>query len=276
MNNKYKLIGIDVDGTLVTNDKKITKETIEILNKCKEIKDKLHLSIVSGRPLSGLVSFFPYFDEDSFFITYNGAKIVNIKTKETIYELNMEEKISKIILNYIYENKLHAFIWINDELYVDEYNKEVKFYEGTSGKKAILINIKELLDSQSKINISLLTKLIIYGNHDTLENVRIELQKLSSDIYCDYSSPDYLEFFNKNVSKGNSLETLARYYSLSMNEVIAIGDNYNDLSMIKKAGLGIAMGNSPDDIKTQANFVTKSNEDNGLVYAINKYIFNIE
>lgn len=266
MNYNIKLVAIDVDGTLVTDDKRITENTIMAIRKA--LDKGVFVSIASGRPLSGLDRFREYFKEDALFITYNGGKVIKIDTNEVIFDKCMGSNEAKDVLNYAFNNKIHLFIWKNDELYTDEYNEHVEYYEIHSGVKAhVVSDFRGLFEN--------ITKIILYDYHENLLKAKENLERINQNVNYQFSLPVFLEIFNKEVSKGNALEMIGKYYHINREEIMAIGDNFNDLSMIEYAKVGIAMGNAPDEIKQKAFYVTKTNEEDGVAYAINKFINNI-
>lgn len=262
---KYKLIVLDVDGTLVNNKKQITDNTIDAINKA--FSNNVLVTIASGRPLSGLSEYLKYF-KDVPFITFNGASI-KTKNGNVIFEKHIDVMISNLIINYCLKsdycinNNLNIIVWNNNKLYVNVINDDILFYEKTSGMRAEVF---------SDSNFTEVNKIIIYGQNEYLLQVKKELESINKNINCEFSSDNYLEFYDKSVSKGKAVEILGKCLNINKNEIIAIGDNYNDLSMIKYAGLGIAMGNSPQEIKDESDYVTYSNEEDGVCKAIEKFI----
>ncbi len=261
---KYKLIVVDVDGTLVNDKKKITDKTAASIKKAQE--ENMLVTIASGRPLSGLKEYAKLFG-DVYYITYNGASIQNL-SGNVIYEKHINKKTSDEIINYCLYNEypknhnLNIIVWNDNILYVNQINDDILFYEKTSGMKATIFETF----SFAKVN-----KIIIYGENEYLQEVKRYFQN-NNNINCEFSSPNYLEFYDRNASKGNALEYLGKILKYSREELVAIGDNYNDLSMITYAGLGIAMGNSPQEIKDKSDLVTLTNEEDGVAYAIENYI----
>lgn len=266
MNYNIKFIAIDVDGTLVTDDKRITEETIKAIRLANE--KGANVSIASGRPLSGINRYREYFKDDALFITYNGAKVIKLDTNETIFEMSMNSDDAKDVLEYAFTNKMHLFIWIKDELYTDELNEHVEYYQSINMVKANIVPDFRLLYNN-------VTKIIIYDYNENLVKAKNDILRINPNINCQFSIPVFLEIFNKEVSKGKAVEMIGKYYNLNKDEIMAIGDNFNDLSMIEYAGIGVAMGNAPEEIKRIATFVTKSNQEDGVAYAINKFINKI-
>ena len=261
---KYKLIVLDVDGTLVNDKKQITEKTMLAIKKAQ--KENIIVTIASGRPLSGLQEYTSLFG-NVYYITYNGASIMNLK-ENIIYEKHILKETSDEIINYCLndsypkDNNLNIIVWNDNVLYVNKINDDILFYEKTSGMKAIVFQDYNFL----KVN-----KIIIYGENKYLQVVKKHF-KNNKNINCEFSSANYLEFFDINVSKGNALKILGNLLNIHQEELVAIGDNFNDLSMIEYAGLGIAMGNSPQEIKDKSKVVTLTNEKDGVAFAIENYI----
>jgi hydroxymethylpyrimidine pyrophosphatase-like HAD family hydrolase len=111
---------------------------------------------------------------------------------------------------------------------------------------------------------------VIAGYQKKLENI-----KISQNVVYHTSQPYFLEFVNSNATKAIAMEKLGQHYGISRSEMIAVGDGFNDLSMIEYAGLGVAMGNACDAIKSRANYVTLTNDDNGLAFVIDKFVLNV-
>lgn len=129
-------------------------------------------------------------------------------------------------------------------------------------------NIEELIGKG-------INKILWYDEVERINEFQKELQgKLSSTVNFHTSQPFFLEFVDVNASKAIALEKLGEYYGIKREEMIAIGDGFNDLSMIEYAGLGVAMENAPSEIKEAADFVTLSNEDDGVAYVIEKFILS--
>ena len=122
---------------------------------------------------------------------------------------------------------------------------------------------------------TLVHKLLLIDNTDTIQKLQKTLSSIDfpqTDFYL--SKDNYLEVTHNQVSKKQALLELAKYYQLSLSEIMTIGDNYNDIPMIETSGLGVAMGNAPTDVKTCANTVTDSNDQNGVSKAIKLYVLS--
>lgn len=260
---KYKLVAIDVDGTLVDNKKEISLNNINAIKKL--INSGIKVTIASGRNLQGLQKFVTYFEDNTLFITYNGCMIINKDTEEKIINFCINKKSLSEVISYIKNKKLHFISWVDDVLYVDERNEQIHKYEKPYNCIAKIANVDYLYDKD-------VNKILLYGSFEEINGYKNDLQAMNLNVKLEFSTSYYLEIFSDKCSKGIALDYVRKYYGFSKEEVVAIGDNYNDLSMLKEAGLAIAMGNSNDEIKKMCACVTKSNEEDGVAYAIDNFI----
>ena len=260
MDVKVKLIAIDVDGTLVNSKKELSIENIEAI---KYAVDKgIKVMIASGRPLSGIKQYEMPFEEDIPFITFNGAMVVRKDSNKILYNKTIDFEEAYNILKYIYDNNINVVVWSNSKLYVNVISETTKNYGFKSGCAPVLsFDINQMCDDG-------VNKILLYGENKDLLRYKDDIVKISNKVNLEFSSPYYLEIFNIEASKGNAVKALCEYYGFSKDEALTIGDNFNDLSMLKYSGISVAMGNSPDEIKKMCTFVTKTNEESGVAHAI--------
>ena len=259
-----KLIAIDVDGTLVNSKKELTKENVEAIKYA--VRRGVKVVISSGRPLSGIKQYEEPFEKDIPFITFNGAMVVKKDSNVVLYNKTIEYNEAYNILKYIYDNKINVVVWSDSKLYVNVISDTTKSYGYKSGCDPILsFDIEKMC--QDGVN-----KILLYGDNSDLLNYKNDISRISNKVNLEFSSPYYLEIFNIEASKGNAVKALCDYYGFNREEVVTIGDNFNDLSMLKFSKISVAMDNSPDEIKEMCTFVTKSNEESGVAYAIRMLI----
>lgn len=270
----YKLIAIDLDGTLLNTKKIISEENIKSIKLAQNKGVKI--VICTGRVYPGAKMFAEDFGNFEPIIACNGAIIKGIKPPETYYINPMEkEKTLKVIeLCKIYDIYYHVFV--DDTLYTERLEGPAFLYNEKNKKlpieKQIRIVLSDNLLEEIKIISGNILKLIIISDDlEKLRNLRLEVEKIES-ISVVSSGVDNFEVINKNVSKGEALKYLSKKLGIERDEIIAIGDNENDLSMIEFAGLGIAMSNAIDELKSIADYITVSNDENGVAKAINKFI----
>lgn len=262
---QYKLIAADMDGTLLNTRGIITKRTI--LSIRNAVEKGVVFTVSTGRPIQGVERYNKILNLDAPFITYNGAMIVIGKSKKILYEQGLEACDARNILNWAKQFTPTVMVWSDNKLYVSELNERTEKYKSLSGVEPILIKDEEAVIQNG------ITKILWYDDAENISGYLPVLRdNLGSSINLYTSQPYFLEFVDIRVSKARALERLGQYYNISPSEMIAIGDGLNDLDMIEYAGLGVAMGNAHDLVKGRADFITKSCDEDGVAYVIDKFI----
>lgn len=262
---KYKLIAADIDGTLVNNKREITPKTKRKIHEA--IERGVIFAISSGRPVQGVQLITRQLEVDIPVITYNGAMVITGESRKIIYSCPMKDEDVRQVEKLGKERNTTIAIWADNELYVNRIDERAANYGQLSGTEAILYdNVEKLIDKG-------VSKILWYDEVERINAFQKELKNiLNPTINCHTSQPFFLEFVDVDASKAIALEKLGEYYGISREEMIAVGDGFNDLSMIEYAGLGVAMENAPPEIKQAADFVTLSNENDGVAYVIDKFI----
>ena len=264
---QYKLLVSDMDGTLLDSKDKISKSTSDVISRAME--KGLYFTFATGRSLIGIKTalkgsgLWP----NAPIATFNGAKIINPDDETTLYERLLEKETAVEILAFCKKLGAAAVVWSEGKLYISEENERTKHYSGKTGLEAILIQDEDELISR---NIS---KIICQDEPEKIEYYITQLQgKLKGNVTFCTSSADFLEFFHSDASKGGATAYMAKRLGISPHEIIAVGDQRNDISMLKFAGLGVAMGNALDELKAEADYIAPSNDEDGLAFVIEKFI----
>ncbi|HHW56961.1 MAG TPA: HAD family phosphatase [Clostridia bacterium] len=274
---QYKLIAIDMDDTLLRHDKTISKENIEALHKARE-KD-VYVVISTGRVFASAYAYADMIGFRTYIIASNGA-LIRDPDNNTIYEsiLNYESMIEIIKTCQKYNT---YFQLINDTtVFSPEITNKFQRYAEWNDlfREALKVEVKEIknpLKEVGELKASILKIIIFNEDADTLKKIREELSENDS-IQITSSYMDNIEIVNKGVSKGRALEILGGYLGIKREEMIAIGDSENDIEMIKFAGLGVAVENAIEEVKKIADFITKSNMEDGVKYVIDNFILSEE
>lgn len=263
-----KLVAIDIDGTLLNENNELTQRTIDAIQAATAKGVKVVLT--TGRPLTGVTPYLKALGlagDDQYVITFNGALAQTVSgkvlTKETIsyadyrdiealsHDLDVKFHVEDEELIYTAHQLIpkysiaESFLVLMQIKYVPVADMAEKDYS-----KAMMIDEKEVIDR--------IENAVPAEFHDRFYIVR--------------STPFFLEFMNKDASKGNALEALSEKLGIKQDEVMSLGDQGNDMTMIKWAGLGVAMGNAIDDIKAAANEITAPNSEDGVAQAIEKFV----
>lgn len=264
----YKLIAIDMDGTLLRNDKTISEDTKKALKKAREKGVKVVLA--TGRPIDGVMRYLEELDlihNNEYVLSFNGAIIKDIGTDKVIYRdvLKGYDFIDLYKLSKELGVNIHAFA--EEGCITPKINKYSQLEGSINGIQVIEKDISEINSNEDIIKIMMI---------DEPEILQSAIDNLPKEIYYKYtvvrSAPYFLEFLSKTCNKGEGVEKLSRYLGINREEVICIGDAGNDSHMIEFAGLGVAMGNAFPEIKEIADFITDTNEDNGVANVVNKFL----
>lgn len=260
----FKLVALDMDGTLLDKKHLLRDEVIDAIKKVQEKGIKVVL--VSGRDFKALKPFLRELNIQDLIIGMNGCKVYNNKG-EVVFSESLEPSIGKEIIRFCEKEHKFNILFINGNTYVSKSNNYLghEYYTGESIEVGQLSNFY-------KDNM-LLDKIIVVDQHQQLLKIKEALDEdFLEKINIEFTLPMFLEMFSNKVNKGLMLERVAKYYNINREEILAIGDWDNDIPMIDYAGLGIAMGNASENLKKRAGFITKTNEEDGAAYALQKFI----
>lgn len=265
---KYKLLVLDLDGTLTNNKKEITPRNRETLIRAQQ--EGVVLVLASGRPTYGIA---PLADElemnkfGGYILSYNGGEIIDWKTKEMLFAKLLPDEVVPKLYECATQNEV-AILTYDQEFIVTEHPDDPYV------KKEAFLNKMQIRPSQHfPDDIALpLPKCLMVADPERLIPIEAELSiLLQGQISVYRSEPYFLELVPQGIDKAQSLAALLDKLNLPREEMVAIGDGYNDLSMIKYAGMGIAMGNAQEPVKKSADYITLTNEEDGVAVAVEKF-----
>ncbi|KOM96726.1 HAD family hydrolase [Clostridium botulinum] len=271
----YQLIALDMDGTLLNDEKKITEKTLSYIKEAKEKGVKVVIS--SGRVLGGLKFYEKTIAKEEPMICANGALILNDK-KETIYNEGINKNTLLNIIDVLRKYKDTYYHFYHDNIMCTEkfdYSTK-KFYEFNKNiERKYRIEIRIITDSKEYIKhrSSEITKIVVVDNDlKYLNRIQKEIED-NLKVSVTKSHISNIEICNFGISKGIALEKLSNYYNIPIEKCIAVGNDENDISMIKKAGLGVFMKNTREELKKYADYVTyMDNNNDGIAEVIEKFI----
>lgn len=273
---KYKLIAMDMDGTLLNSQKQVTEYTKEVLRKAADRGVKL--VVCTGRIFTSAKSYARIIGTKAPIIASNGAYIREKDREEVIYEKYInKEKLLKII-RLSREWGFYPHIYTTDTIYSEKLIHSSlnysKWNETVPEDEKINIKIVDSLEDIVNEKGEAFLKVVVMAQDDEIERLQ-QLKnyiKESVDVAVFSSYMNNFEVMDKEVSKGRALEILAGYYNLSKDEIICFGDNENDKTMFEFAGFPVAMGNAEEELKKIAAYVTVSNDEDGVAKAIEKIV----
>lgn len=276
---KYKLICTDMDGTLLNGNHEISRESIEVIKKAHDKGVKI--AVCTGRLHSSAFYFANLLGINAPVISSNGAFIREKDRDKVIYKKTIDKNSLKEILKVCKEYSLIPYFHTPNRVMGEKEMHSAKIYMDFNKHlpKEEKIHIDIIKEDQwdeifEKYKDEIVKAIVIEDkNSKALKCAKDKLKKVEQ-LEVVSSMSNNFEIMNREVSKGRAVETLAKYYNISKDEIICIGDNENDISMIKYAGLGIAMENGCDEIKKVAQYITDTNINDGVAKVIEKFILN--
>lgn len=262
---------MDLDDTLLRDDWTISPRVVEAIQKARN--QGVIMTIATGRmPISAR----PYAEQlklDVPVITYHGAMIQQVLSGEILFRRVIPSPLAAEIVRDVSERGFYVQVYLKDRVITSELNEWSREYARISSVHIEKEDLSLLL-SQEPEGVE---KILLMSEETKLDQLAPLLeQHYGKTVHITKSKACFLEMIDGNVNKGVALASLAEKFGIPQKEVMAIGDSFNDLEMIKYAGLGVAMGNARTEIKEQANIVTLTNEEDGVAEAIERYVLNRE
>lgn len=265
----YEILVLDIDGTLTNSRKEISQRTLDAIISIQERNHTVVLA--SGRPTPGIL---PLAEKlrlshyGGYILSYNGAKIINCKTGETIYQKVLPADIIPHLHTAALHYKVGLISYDGDCIITDSEIDEYMIKEA----KINNIPIKNIMDFPNYIKFPV-NKCLMTGPGERLAIIESEMKEKFGHLINVYrSEPFFLELMPHGVDKANSLKELLNHLNLSTEQMISCGDGYNDLSMIEYAGMGVAMANAQEIVKDAANYITFSNDEDGVAHVIEEFM----
>ena len=263
MSEKIKLVATDIDGTIVKWDTSISDNVKNCIKTMK--KNGIKVVLVTGRMHCATKHITDELGLDTPVVSYQGGLIKDNQNK-TLYQENLDSECAKKIIKWAKENSVHLNLYIDDKLYVEKDDECVKKY--TDGKFVPYTVCP--FDSLEIKNVNKILA-IDYGNAERVTGWVDELQKDFPQLYIVKSTPFFCEIGSSMAKKSLGVEFLEKYWGLKKEEILTIGDQNNDIELLKAGGVKVAMGNATDELKACATYVTDTVENDGFVKAMEKF-----
>ncbi len=262
----YKLIAADLDDTLLNDQLQVSSRNRRAFSLAQE--KGLKVTIATGRMYRSALRVAADLDIKGPIITYQGALVKGAADGKIFFHRPVPLEFAKDVLAEGYKAGVHMNIYLDDQLYVDHLTEEAQFYVNQA--KVDVFEVGNLINFLNKEP----TKVLYMGESSMLDDLQKQLkERFKDELYITKSKPYYLEFMHPKATKMHGLAAVAKHFNILPEEIIAFGDSYNDIEMLEYAGLGVAMGNSPQDIKNVADLVTETNNNDGVADVIEKFVF---
>ena len=261
-----KAIALDLDGTLLTTNKKISSRTVRLINSL--VDQGVFVCIATGRSLSTTKQFIEHLNITTPLICYNGACIHDMKNNADISHITIDEQIGREMVRLSMKTTAYFHMFLNHQLYFAPGSETADFLEPMSAEIGTTVDLASLADTR-------FTKGMYVGEPDVTLPIKNELERLfPNQLNIVYSHPQYLEVMPKEATKGKALAALLEQNQIAASETIAFGDAENDVEMLTWARYGVAMGNSPEHVRLLAPYTTMSNDEDGVAVWLENFFQN--
>ncbi|MDT0003925.1 Cof-type HAD-IIB family hydrolase [Listeria cossartiae subsp. cayugensis] len=270
---------LDIDGTLLNDDKKISTKTKEALITAQQNGVKLILA--SGRPTTGMHLYAEQLEMEKYhglLVSYNGAKVIDCQTKEELFNQALTVSEGKAVLEHMknFEVKVMIdkddYMYVNDvfDCYVPYKGEEINIIQYESRGGNFKLCEKDDLAAFLDYRIS---KILTAGDPAYMqENYQAMMAPFKDSLNCVFTADFYFEFTAQGIDKAKALDTVLTPMGISPENIIAFGDGHNDITMVEYAGTGIAMSNAVPELKATASSITLSNNEDGIAHVLNSLI----
>lgn len=273
MSLKYKILVLDIDGTLTNSKKEIPPRTKSAIIKAQE--KGVIVALASGRPSPGITHVANELELDRFggyVLSFNGGVITNYQTKEVIFEKVLPDGVIPVLYDEAKKAGVAIVSYLDDAIVTETPEAKYIDYEAFLNHMKV-VKVDDFVDTLR----SPVTKCLMVGDPEILvkEEERLK-KKLGDRLNVFRSEPFFLEIMPQNIDKAYSLNKLLKHLKMTREEMIACGDGYNDRSMIEFAGLGVAMCNAQPEVKAVADLVTLTNDEEGVALVVEDYMLKEE
>jgi Cof subfamily protein (haloacid dehalogenase superfamily) len=263
----YKMLVLDLDDTLLTDDHQISERNREMLIEAQ--KQGVKVVLASGRPTQAMMQFaseLKLSDYGSFLISFNGGMITNVASKEVLFERSLTKEEIHELYDFSVKNNVHIITYTDKGIVSETSSEYIDVELSLTGMP------HRKVDSFKDAVRSPAVKCILLEEPSYLKQVEQKLKSERSDLSVSISKPFFLEVVPQGIDKAASIDLLARQLNIKQEEVIAVGNAGNDLSMIQYAGLGIWVDNVSPELRPLADIVVASNNHDGVAEVVERFI----
>ena len=260
-----KLVATDIDGTILPYTGRFTQGVTDCIKKLQQLGVKV--VIVTGRMDKGARKISQRLNLDTPVVSYNGGFIKDENT--VLYERYLSPEHTRQIVEWANSNGVHLNLYSNDTLYSQEDDYEIRCYSKYQ-------QLNYIVKDFSQIPYERIHKLLAidYTDADRVTGWVDEMSKRFPELYIIKSTPYFCEFSPKEATKACAVNFLKKYWGLKDDEVLAIGDQDNDIELLKSGGIRVAMANGTQELKDVADYITDTVENDGFVKAIEEFVFS--
>ena len=274
LTSPFRLIALDLDGTLTNSDKVITPHTFEVLMRAQAAG--VRLVLCSGRPTYGIAALARQLkleENGGFVLSCNGANIIDWITGDLLFRQPLEARFRPQLLELADAHGLPLLTYRGDCILATRNDSPYLDEEARINQMPVEV-VTDFIAEASRLEGGA-PKCLIPGDPELLVELEEKMKTIFGDaLSISRSAPFFLEIMAPGVGKDHSLARLLAHLDLSREQLIAFGDGFNDLTMLRFAGMGVAMANAVEEVKAVADFVTLSNDEDGVGHAVEQWVLN--
>ncbi|MFV5688393.1 Cof-type HAD-IIB family hydrolase [Flavobacterium sp. ZT3R25] len=264
---KYKMLVLDMDDTLLTDDHTISNENAAMLAKAQELG--VYVILASGRPTPAMIAYAKELQLDnSYMISYNGAVITDLKEDKVIFEQTLTQQQIHELYDYSLKNKTHIITYLDGKIVSETDSEYIEIEKNITG-----LEHNKVLSFKDEVK-SAAIKCILLEEPAYLKEVEKDLRLAMPHLSVCMSKPFFLEVAQNGIDKGASIKFLAEKLNILQSEIIAVGNAGNDLTMIQYAGLGVWVDNVDPELRDKGDVIVASNNNHGVAEVVRRFILN--
>ena len=265
----YKMLVVDMDDTLLTDNHEISSENKEMLLRAQQMG--VYVVLASGRPTSAMIEFAKELQCDvnnSFMISFNGSVITDLKEDKILFEHSLTKEQIHSLYDFSQQNNTHIITYIDGQIISERHSEYIDIEKNITGLKLnIVSSFKDTVTTSA-------VKCILLEEPEYLKSVESVLKAAMPDLSICMSKPFFLEAAPNGIDKGASIKTLAEKLNIHQSEIIAVGNAGNDLTMVQYAGLGVWVDNVDAELRHFADVIVASNNNHGVAEVVRRFILN--
>ncbi|MDR3565405.1 MAG: Cof-type HAD-IIB family hydrolase [Negativicutes bacterium] len=267
LQSDIQLVAIDLDGTLLDDNKRIPSETVSVIHEI--IRQGIRVTVASARTFGSVLPYARQLGTETPLITFAGAYVADIRQKQILVKKPLNLPKMKEVVALLQERDYYIKVYAPDRLLVQEVTEETIEFSQRYGVPYEAVGrgrLSALKDAPFRI--------VLLDEPERIQEARRMLEPWEEVFYFSQDTDRGLEITDATVNKGAALGAICREFAIPFAKVMAIGNEGNDIEMIRQAGIGVAMANACEELKQCADVVTKSNEERGVEWALRQYVLN--
>jgi len=260
------LLALDLDGTVMATERPIRPRVIAAVRGALETG--VRVTLVTGRMVGATQPYAAELGISGSLVCYQGAVIADAGTGAFQREIAVPNAIALRVYDAAHERRYHMIFYAADHFYAENDNEYTRLYARVSGREPVIVaSLREAFSKRDSTKINLVMK-----PSETAACADMMRALCGDEAYVTRSNPEFVEILNRGVDKGEAVARVAAEAGIPLDRVLAVGDSYNDIPLLRAAGFAVAMGSAPPELRAEADAVVGGVEDDGVAEAIERFV----